>query len=126
MTKFLTFAFAECNSQQFVSLQKIAIMQVDLPIKLKAMLWDMPETERMKIVSEILSDPVDLFRNNDQILIKALNSLKWYELIRLVGKQNLLLLLNDSTIQKLFPVQRRTYYTNARRLLSKYTVPASR
>lgn len=101
-------------------------MQVDLHIKLKAMLWDIPETQRIKIAGEILSDPVEMFRNDDQIFIKALNSLKWYELIRLVGKQNLLLLLTDSTIQKLFPVQRRTYYTNARRLLSKYTVPTSR
>lgn len=101
-------------------------MQVDLQIKLKAMLWDMPENQRVKIVSEILSNPVEIFRNDDQVFIKALNSLKWYELTRLVGKQNLLLLLTDSTIQKLFPVQRRTYYTNARRLLSKYAVPSSR
>lgn len=101
-------------------------MQVDLHIKLKAMLWDIPEPQRTKIAGEILSNPVEMFRNDDQIFIKALNSLKWYELIRLVGKQNLLLLLTDSTIQKLFPVQRRTYYTNARRLLSKYTVPTSR
>ena len=101
-------------------------MQVDLHAKLKAMLWDMPENQRMKIVDEILAKPVEVFQNDNQIFIKALNSLKWYELIRLVGKQNLLLLLTDPTIQKLFPVQRRTYYINARRLLSKYTVPASR
>lgn len=101
-------------------------MQVDLQIKLKAMLWDMPENQRVKIVNEILSNPVEIFQHDDQVFIKALNSLKWYELTRLVGKQNLLLLLTDSTIQKLFPVQRRTYYTNARRLLSKYAVPSSR
>ncbi len=101
-------------------------MQVDLHIKLKAMLWDMPETQRIKIVGEILSNPVETFRNDDQIFIKVLNSLKWYELIRLVGAQNLPPLLTDTTIQKLFPVQRRNYYTNARRLLSKYAIPASR
>ena len=101
-------------------------MQVDLHTKLKAMLWDMPEDIKIKMADEILSDPVKVFSNNDQIFTKALNSLKWYELIRLVGKQNLLLLLNDVAIQKLFPAQRRTYYTNARRLLSKYAVPDSR
>lgn len=101
-------------------------MQIDLHTKLKAMLWDVPEPQRMKIVNEILANPLEIFLNNDQIFIKALNSLKWYELIRLVGKQNLPLLLTDATIQKLFPVQRRTYYTNARRLLSKYAVPSSR
>lgn len=100
-------------------------MQVDLNVKLKAMLWDMPETRKMKIADEILANPVEMFRKDDQIFIKALNSLGWYELIKLVGKQNLLLLLTDSIIQKLFPVQRRTYYTNARRLLSKYAVPTS-
>ncbi len=100
-------------------------MQVDLHIKLKAMLWDIPEDQRMKMVKDMLSKPVETFQNNDQVFIRALNSLKWYELTRLVGKQNLMLLLTDATIQKLFPVQRRTYYTNARRLLSKYTLPTS-
>lgn len=101
-------------------------MQVDLHTKLKAMLWDMPENQRLKIANEIQYQPVETFQNDDQIFIKALNSLKWYELTRLVGKQNLLRLLTDTTIQKLFPVQRRTFYTNARRLLSKYAVPPSR
>ena len=96
-----------------------------LQSKLQAMLWDIPEAKRQEIANAILSNPVSTFQQDDQLLIKALNSLKWYELIKLVGKQNLLSLLTDSTIQKLFPTQRRTYYTNARRLLSKYTVPTS-
>ena len=100
-------------------------MQVDLQTKLKAMLWDIPETKRLEIVNKILSNPVESFLNDDQLLIKALNSLKWYELTRILGKQDLLNLLTDSTIQKLFPKQRRFYYINARRLLSEYTVPAS-
>jgi hypothetical protein len=95
-------------------------MQVGLQTKLKAMLWDIPENKRLEITNKILSNPVESFRSDDQIFIKALNSLRWYDLIRLVCKQNLVGLLTDSTIQKLFPVQRRTYYTNARRLLSKY------
>jgi hypothetical protein len=101
-------------------------MQIDLHTKLKAMLWDIPEPRRLEIVTKILSNPVEAFRNDDQLFIKALNSLKWYELTKLVDKQNLLNLLTDNTIQKLFPVQRRTHYRNARRLLSKYTVPTSR
>ena len=101
-------------------------MQVDLQTRLKAMLWDIPESQRLKIVDQILSDPVEMFRKDDQIFIKALNSFTWYELIRLIGKQNLPMLLTDTTIQKLFPVQRRIYYTNARRLLSKYALPAPR
>jgi len=100
-------------------------MQVGLHTKLRAMLWDMPENKRLEIINKIISNPVESFRSDDQIFIKALNSLKWYELIKLVGKQDLVSLLTDSTIQKLFPVQRRTYYTNARRLLSKYFVPSS-
>jgi len=100
-------------------------MQVSLQIKLKAMLWDIPESNKSEIIDKILSNPIESFKHNDQILIKALNSLKWYELTRLVGKQNLVGLLTDATIQKLFPVQRRIYYTNARRLLSKYAIPSS-
>jgi hypothetical protein len=100
-------------------------MQVGLHTKLRAMLWDLPENKRLEIINKIISNPVESFRSDDQIFIKALNSLKWYELIKLVGKQDLVSLLTDSTIQKLFPVQRRTYYTNARRLLSKYFVPSS-
>lgn len=101
-------------------------MQVDIHTKLKAMLWDIPDPRRLEIVNKILSNPAEAFRNEDQLFIKVLNSLKWYELIKLVGKQNLITLLTDTTIKKIFPVQRRTYYTNARRLLSKYAVPDSR
>ena len=96
-----------------------------LQSKLQAMLWDIPETKRQELANIIISNPVDTFLQDNQLFIKALNSLNWYELIKLVGKQNLLYLLTDSTIQKLFPAQRRTYYTNARRLLSKYSVPTS-
>ena len=100
-------------------------MQVGLDTKINAMLWDIPENKRMEISKKILSDAAETFRNNDQLFIRALGSLKWYELIKLTGKQNLLDLLTDSVIQKLFPVQQRIYYTNARRLLSKYVIPAS-
>ncbi len=100
-------------------------MAIGLEVKLKAMLWDIPEERRSEIVGKILSDPVDYFKNDDQIFIKALNSLGWYELIRLVGKQNLVSLLTDTAIQKLFPIQRRNYYINARRLLCKYAISPS-
>ncbi|MBA4409232.1 MAG: hypothetical protein C0397_07405 [Odoribacter sp.] len=100
-------------------------MQVGLQMKLKAMLWDIPDSQRLEIANNILSNPVETFRESDELFIKALNSLKWYELTKLLGKQNLLVLLTDTTIRKLYPVQRRTYYTNARRLLSKYSVSTS-
>ena len=100
-------------------------MAIELNIKLKTMLWDTPEDQRSEIVGKILSDPVGIFKSDDQIFIKALNSLGWYELIRLVGKQNLVSLLTDGTLQKLFPVQRRNYYINARRLLYKYAISPS-
>ena len=100
-------------------------MQIDLQTKLKAMLWDIPGNKRLDIANKILSNPVETFQNDDQLLIKALNSLKWYELIRILGKQNLFNLLTDSILQKLYPIQRRTYYTNARRLLSECTISAS-
>jgi hypothetical protein len=104
---------------------KTLFMQAGLALKVKAMLWDIPENKRSELVNEIMTDPVYVFNHNEQLFIRALNSLKWYELTELISKENLVLLLTDSTIQKLFPVQRRTYYTNARRLLSKYSLPSS-
>jgi formate dehydrogenase maturation protein FdhE len=83
-------------------------MQVVLQTKLRAMLWDMPEHKILEIINKILANPVELFQNDDQIFIKALNSLKWYELIKLIGRQNMVTLLTDSNTQKLFQVQRRT------------------
>ena len=105
--------------------QKTIPMEVGLQTKLKAMLWDIPENMRSEISDKILADPFHVFLNDEQLLIKALNSLRWHELTRLVNKNNLLTLLTDSVIRKLYPVQRRTYYTNARRLLSKYIIPTS-
>ena len=101
-------------------------MKVGLDSKLKIMLWDIPEIRRSEVSNEILTNPVNVFQRDEQLFIKALNSLKWYELTKLIGKENLYSLLTDSAIQKLFPLQRRTYYTNARRLLSKYVIPASK
>ncbi len=100
-------------------------MQADLQTKLQAMLWDLPESQRKNTIQELLSDPVSLFHQQEQLLIKALNTLSWYDLINLVGKENIGMFLSDSAIQKLFPAQRRSHYIHARRLLSKYTVPAS-
>ena len=100
-------------------------MKIDLDTKLKAMLWDIPVNRRPELVHKILTDPVNVFREDEQLFIKALNSLKWYELTRLISKKDLFTLLTDSTIRKLFPPQRRTYYTNARRLLSKYCLSSA-
>lgn len=100
-------------------------MQAGLHTKIRAMLWDIPESRRSEITDKILTDPVQAFQMDEELFIKALNSLNWYELTKLVGKQNLVRLLTDSTIRKIYPIQRRTYYINARRLLSKYSVSAS-
>lgn len=86
------------------------------------MLWDVPADKRDKIVDEIMDNPVAAFENNEQYFIKALNSLTWYDLINLLGKYNLNELLKDKTMNKLFPPQRRKFYQNAKRLLSKYAL----
>lgn len=100
-------------------------MQVPLDVKLKAMLWDFPEKSRIQLTGKILSSPFEAFRDDEQLFLRAMNSLRWYELYTLLGPQNLVLLLTDTTIRKLFPVQKRNYYINARRLLSKYCLPVS-
>ena len=100
-------------------------MKAGLHRKIKAMLWDIPESNRSVLAEKILTDPIQVFQMDEELFIKALNSLNWYELTKLVNKQTLVSLLTDSTIRKIYPIQRRTYYINARRLLSKYSVSAS-
>lgn len=99
-------------------------MQFDLNAKLKALLWDVPEKQRTEMVNRILEDPAAALRN-EQLFLRVLNSLRWYDLIRLLDIPTLVSLLSDRTISKVYPAQRRIYYTNAIRLLSKYSVSSS-
>jgi hypothetical protein len=114
---FITFAIATINRKEVVQ----SINQN----KLQGMFWDLSPAAKKKAVENIVKDPVAAF-HDEQILLKALNSLCWYELIQLTGSENLYQLLDDKIIGKLFPQGRRTYYTHAKRLLSKYTLSGSR
>lgn len=89
--------------------------------KLEGMFWDFSTNARKEAVEKISKDPVAAFCD-ERFFLRALNTLGWYELIRLTGPENLLRLLNDTTISRLFPEGRRRYYANAKRLLSKYSV----
>jgi hypothetical protein len=93
--------------------------------KLQGMFWDMSPGAKKKAMEMVMKNPVAAF-HDEQILLKALNTLGWYELIQLIGSDNLLKLLDDSIIGRLFPEGRRSYYSNAKRLLSKYSVSPSR
>jgi hypothetical protein len=90
--------------------------------KLKAMLWDLPQEQKDKLSGDLIARPLEVLSNNETLLLKALNTLSWFELIDLTGAEKLVKLLSDDTIKKLFPGSRREYYTNARRLLSKYSL----
>ena len=63
------------------------------------------------MANKIIADPLNAFREDERLFIEALNSLRWYELTRLITKEELHSILTDSIIRKLFPVQRRYYYT---------------
>ena len=93
--------------------------------KIKGMLWDLTPEKREILTHEIKHDPIIAF-HDDQIFIRSLNSLSWYDLIQLLGTDNLILLLTDDVISKLYPQSRQIYYKNAKELLSKYTVPPAR
>jgi len=96
-------------------------MDKSLEIKLKGMLWDLPLEKRETLIKQILINPDKAFRD-EQLLIRGLNSLNWYDLIQLFGYNKLLNVLSESTIEKLYPLQRQIYYKNAKRLLSKYII----
>lgn len=100
-------------------------MDKSLEIKLKGMLWDLPSDKSKKLLELILQNPQKAFQDQ-QLLIRGLNSLNWYDLIHLLGYNNLLQLLSESVISKLYPRQRQIYYKNAKELLSKYTISSAR
>jgi hypothetical protein len=100
-------------------------MQQAIENKLYGMFWDLTPAAKKEAVDKIAKDPIGSF-HDEQFFLRALNTLGWYELIALIGSDILLKLLNDSTIARLFPEGRRKYYTNAKRLLSKYTLSTSR
>lgn len=90
--------------------------------KIDLMLWDFPIESRKAVSKKIKDNPVETILNDQQLMLRILNTMNWYDLIKIFGIKNLTLLLSDSNIQKLFPKQRQTYYQNARRLLSKYSL----
>jgi hypothetical protein len=97
-------------------------MQQTTERKLYAMFWDMSPAAKQKAVEKIINNSVKAF-NDKQILLRALNTLNWYELVQLTGgSYNLVQLLDDTIIDRLFPEARRKYYRNAKRLLSKYII----
>jgi hypothetical protein len=100
-------------------------MQESIEKIVAGMFWDMPEDVRQKNIEKILNDPEVAFQD-EHIFIKALNSLKWYDLVNITGGiDKLYILLNNVSIERLFPLARQRYYQNAKRLLSKYTVSAT-
>jgi len=97
-------------------------MQQTIESKLNGMFWDMSPVARHEALESIINDPVKAF-NDKQILLRVLNTLSWYELVKLAGgPENMVKLLDDTIIARLFPETRREYYRNARRLLSKYII----
>ena len=96
-------------------------MNKDLKTTLQIMLWDMPIEKRAQRVQSILDNPKQAFQDS-RLLVRALGSLSWYELVSLLGYEELQQALSDDTISRIFPPQRRKYFTNARRLLSKYAL----
>lgn len=97
-------------------------MKLTFEEKISAMFWDLPSSARKKAVESVINDPLQAFKD-DSILIKALNTLSWYELMQLAGgPENLARLLEDRIIRKLFPESRRKYYRDGKRLLSKYII----
>jgi len=95
-----------------------------MEIKLKGMLWDLPPAKSEKLLRQIMANPHKAFQD-EQLFIRALNSLNWYDLIQLLGHTVLIQLLSENAISKLYPHQRQVYYRNAKRLLSKYSLSSA-
>ncbi|MFZ2338427.1 MAG: hypothetical protein WAW07_01745 [Bacteroidales bacterium] len=97
-------------------------MNLTIEEKISALFWDMSSSARKKAVESVINDPLKAF-NDDSVLLKALNTFSWYELMQLAGgPENLVRLLDDRIIRKLFPESRRKFYRDGKRLLSKYII----
>ncbi len=98
--------------------------ETDIQRRLRAVFWDLPRDQREQKVKLILQNPSDAFKDQ-QTVIKLLGSFSWYELINLMGAVQVYQCLTDQTIKGIFPPHFRNYYQDARRLLSKYSLPVS-
>ena len=99
-------------------------MSRELERRLNAMFWDIPHEERHEKILHILKNP-EIALREENLALRALNSLTWYDLMGLLGEKHLHELLTDQLLSKLFPPGRKIYYNNARRLLSKYLISSS-
>jgi hypothetical protein len=102
-------------------IQRETTMNKDLKTTIQTMLWDIPIEKRAQRVQNILDNPKQAFQDT-RLLVRALGSLSWYQMVSLLGYEELEKALSDDTISRIFPPQRRKYFTNARRLLSKYAL----
>lgn len=100
-------------------------MKKDLELRIYAMLWDLPVEVRERKAAALCASPMETLAGDKGLFARTMESLTWYELIDLLGTKNLHYLLDDANLSLIFPPQRRAYYKNARRLLSKYAVSVS-
>lgn len=96
-------------------------MTNSLEYKISGLFWDLAPGKKKELLDKIYLDP-SVALTDETIALRLLESLNWYELIGLIGAEKLYGILTDTTINRLFPPARRIYYSNAKRLLSKYII----
>jgi hypothetical protein len=99
-------------------------MESTLEKKLEGMFWDMDIPDKNEIINHILNEP-DFILNDEQIALKLINTLTWYDLIHLLGIKLFNKVLSEKMINKLFPIKRRILFSNAKKLLSKYSLSSA-
>ncbi len=85
---------------------------------LKRVFWDVDIDEEK--MSALLTGPLDLNDRQTKILYaRLLKSLPWYTLLKLLGKDKLLKILNDQILSLIHPPALKEKYAYARKVLSK-------
>ena len=97
----------------------------DIENKLIRIFWDMPPEKRNNLKNQILANVHEIILE-PTISRRLLMGLNWWDLMFLFDKKVLLSLLDDSIIDNLYPGDLQIKYKNARRLLSKYSLPTAR
>ncbi len=97
----------------------------DIEYKIKNLFWDLSSEEREIEAKNIIQNPFFISQNK-ALKIRVLTGLNWFDLTKLFTLSEIYQLLSDDVLNSLFPKSLRNYYSDAKRLLSKYIISSSR
>ncbi|MBX3045283.1 MAG: hypothetical protein KIT33_10710 [Candidatus Kapabacteria bacterium] len=91
---------------------------IELENALKRVFWDY-NIDAKELVDIFYSNSSNSSINRFMIQTKLLNGLSWHNLVRIVGLNEAIKMLDDNVIKTIFPMTYRNSIKNAKRILSE-------